>query len=82
MPPRHNDNGHFHSSSTTKGVSQFAVRRLENDNNFANLDQRNRSFARLMVATVERRQGQIDTIIKQFIAKKDHRFRKVCDVRL
>ena len=56
---------------------QFAVRRLEKDPNFARLDQRDRSFSRLMVTTAERRQGQIDSIIGHFLSRKATRFRTV-----
>ena len=56
---------------------QFAVRRLEKDPNFARLDQRDRSFARLMVTTAERRQGQIDSIIGHLVSRKGHKFRTV-----
>lgn len=47
-----------------KQSSDFSVRRLENDPAFQGLsDQRDRSFARLLVATVERRMGQIDKVL-------------------
>jgi hypothetical protein len=46
----------------------FAIRRLENDPDYLNLvDSRDRSFARLMLTTSERRQGQIDKVIRKFV---------------
>ena len=49
----------------------FATRRLEQDPTYqTNLDQRDRSFARLLVATVERRMGQIDKLLTMAVDKK------------
>lgn len=45
----------------------IAVRILENDPNYKALEGRDRSFARLLLTTAERRQGQIDHIIQQLI---------------
>jgi hypothetical protein len=53
-------------SSSKQG--KFAVRRLESDPNYLNLeDRRDRAFARLILTTAERRQGQIDKVIKKFV---------------
>jgi len=47
----------------------FATRVLEQDAHYKSLDARDRSFARLLVATVERRLGQIDKVLKCCIEK-------------
>lgn len=44
-------------------AGSFATRQLEQDNNYKELEGRDRSFARLLVATVERRLGQIDGVL-------------------
>jgi len=44
-------------------AGSFATRQLEQDNNYKQLEGRDRSFARLLVATVERRLGQIDGVL-------------------
>ena len=49
--------------------ASFASRQLEQDENYTMLEARDRSFARLLVATVERRLGQIDKILGLVIAK-------------
>lgn len=41
----------------------FSIRRLENDKHFHQMDQRDRSFARNLVSTVERRKGQLDKVL-------------------
>ncbi|CAB9500408.1 small subunit methyltransferase B [Seminavis robusta] len=45
----------------------FSLRRLEQDQNYLQLEIRDRRFARMLVATVERRKGQIDKILKHCI---------------
>jgi len=47
----------------------FATRELEQSSHYQSLDQRDKAFARLLVATVERRLGQIDIILKNCISK-------------
>mmetsp|Transcript_567 Transcript_567/g.1235 ORF Transcript_567/g.1235 Transcript_567/m.1235 type:complete len:549 (+) Transcript_567:116-1762(+) len=47
----------------------FSARQLEQDSNFEMLDLRDRAFARLLLATVERRSGQIDKVLSCCIAK-------------
>lgn len=47
----------------------FATRELEQSSYYQSLDQRDKAFARLLVATVERRLGQIDIILKNCISK-------------
>ena len=44
----------------------FAVDRLESSQTYKSLPSIDRAFARLLVSTVERRQGQIDKILQQF----------------
>ena len=51
-------------------ASTFAIRKMENDPNYQKLDRRDRAFARRILATAERRQGQIDKVINKF-RKKD-----------
>jgi 16S rRNA (cytosine967-C5)-methyltransferase len=58
----------YNSSSSSGAGAQvnagsFATRELEQDNNYKELEGRDRSFARLLVATVERRLGQIDGVL-------------------
>ena len=48
----------------------FAIRILEQDPSYLNLDQRDRSFARLLLSTAERRSGQIEIVIKSFERKE------------
>ena len=51
---------------TGEKKGQPPLQRLESDPSFQSLgDQRNRSFARLLVTTVERRLGQIDKVLEQ-----------------
>jgi hypothetical protein len=59
-----------------KRKSMFAIRRLENDPDYLALDRRDRAFARLILTTAERRQGQVDKVLKAFM-NKSHRFRQV-----
>ena len=47
----------------------FATRELEQSTHYQSLDQRDKAFARLLVATAERRLGQIDIILKNCISK-------------
>jgi len=47
----------------------FATRELEQSSHYQSLDPRDKAFARLLVATVERRLGQIDIILKSCISK-------------
>jgi 16S rRNA (cytosine967-C5)-methyltransferase len=48
-----------------KEKQSFAVDRLESHAYFAQLSQRDKAFARLLVTTVERRLGQIDAVLEQ-----------------
>lgn len=60
---------------------QPSLQRLESDPLFKSLeDQRNRSFARLLVTTVERRLGQIDAVLKQCQSSNHKSKKKVCVV--
>lgn len=49
--------------STGKQSSVFPLQRLESSPEYQDLEQRDRSFARSLVTTTERRRGQIDKII-------------------
>ena len=75
-PSKGNANIHQNNSRTiavsallppkSKKSDFFPIRRLETDPSYQNLpDGRDRAFARLLVATVERRMGQIDAILGQ-----------------
>lgn len=46
-----------------RGTVAFAVDRLESSLNYSKMSLRDRSFCRLLVATVERRLGQIDAVL-------------------
>ncbi|KAL7543556.1 hypothetical protein ACHAXR_012836 [Thalassiosira sp. AJA248-18] len=66
------------STSSSDGAGSFATRQLEQDDHYKSLEARDRSFARLLVATVERRSGQMDKVlkcsIKKYPPKGKHRF--------
>ncbi|KAI2507997.1 methyltransferase [Fragilaria crotonensis] len=49
--------------SNSKQSSAFPLQRLESSPEYQDLEQRDRSFARALVTTTERRMGQIDKII-------------------
>lgn len=53
-----------------KGSSMFSLDRLEGDVVFQQLSVRDRSFAKLILATLERRRGQIDIILKHCMNEK------------
>lgn len=50
-------------------AGSFATRELEGSSHYLSLDARDRSFARLLVASVERRLGQIDKVLECCIDK-------------
>jgi hypothetical protein len=77
--PTHRSTAVFAMMDGAKRKSMFAIRRLENDPDYLGLDRRDRGFARLMLTTAERRQGQIDKVLKAF-TNKSHRFRQVSTV--
>lgn len=56
-------------SVATPSYTSFATRELEQSSNYQSLDARDRAFARLLVATVERRHGQIDKVIQSCVTK-------------
>jgi hypothetical protein len=56
--------------SLKKKKPSFATRQLENDPEYQRLDRRDRAFSRLLLATTERRQGQIDKVIRKFMNSK------------
>lgn len=74
--PTHRSAAIFALMEGGKRQPTFAVRRLENDPAYLALEQRDRSFARLLITTTERRMGQIDQVLEQFMAKSSQ-FRKV-----
>jgi hypothetical protein len=57
-------------------ISSFPIRQLEKDQNYVELDRRDRAFARLMLSTAERRKGQIDKVLHSFM-RESHEFKKV-----
>ena len=56
-------------SALASADGSFATRELEQSSYYKQLEARDRAFARLLVATVERRLVQIDTVLKSCIAK-------------
>jgi hypothetical protein len=72
----HRSTAVFAMMEGAKRKSMFAIRRLENDPDYLALDRRDRAFARLMLTTAERRQGQIDKVLKAFM-NKHHKFKQV-----
>jgi hypothetical protein len=52
---------------SSKQKTLFAIRKLENDPDYLSLDRRDRAFARLLLTTAERRQGQIDKVVQKFV---------------
>lgn len=59
----------FALMESMKKKNAFAVRILEQDPAYLNLDRRDRAFARLLLSTAERRSGQIETVIQSFKRK-------------
>jgi len=59
----------FALMESMKKKNVFAIRILEQDPAYLNLDQRDRAFARLLLSTAERRSGQIETVIQSFERK-------------
>jgi hypothetical protein len=74
--PTHRSAAIFALMEGGKRQPTFAVRRLENDPAYLALEQRDRSFARLLITTTERRMGQIDQVLEEFMTKSNQ-FRKV-----
>ena len=58
-----------------KKKNAIAIRILEQDPAYLNLDQRDRAFARLLLSTAERRSGQIEIVIQSF-QRKDTKKKK------
>lgn len=54
-------------TNQTGDYAFYATTKLEEDRIFQMLELRDRSFARLLVGTVERRKGQIDQLLSNFI---------------
>jgi 16S rRNA (cytosine967-C5)-methyltransferase len=57
------------TKALTSRAGSFSVDRMEQDRDFANSDIRDRSFARLLLTTTERRLGQIDKVIAACLSK-------------
>lgn len=66
----------FALNDSCKRSSEIALRVLENDAAYKSLEIRDRAFARLLLTTVQRRQGQIDKVIRKVIERANPR--KVC----
>jgi transcription termination factor NusB len=66
-------------NSLNKKNPTFAIRQLENDPNFLSLESRDRAFARLLLSTAERRQGQIDKVIAAFMRSSKGQKQKAVD---
>ncbi|VEU42801.1 unnamed protein product [Pseudo-nitzschia multistriata] len=60
----------FALMESMKRKNKFAIRVLEQDPSFLDLDQKDRAFARLLLSTAERRLGQIDIVIESFQRKE------------
>ncbi len=56
----------FALMESMKKKNAIAIRILEQDPAYLNLDQRDRAFARLLLSTAERRSGQIEAVIQSF----------------
>jgi transcription termination factor NusB len=59
----------------------FPIRKLESDPNYLGLPVRDKAYARMILSIVERRRGQIDKVLKNFM-QKSTRFRKVSIIML
>lgn len=55
------------SQQNPQKIPKIAVRQLERVPGFLTLDDRDRAFARLLLSTTERRMGQIDKVLEQFV---------------
>ena len=67
----------FALMESMKKKNAFAIRILEQDPAYLNLDRRDRAFARLLLSTAERRSGQIETVIQSFERKEKKKNSKV-----
>ena len=65
----------FALMESMKKKNAIAIRILEQDPAYLNLDQRDRAFARLLLSTAERRSGQIQAVIQSF-QRKDTKKKK------
>lgn len=57
------------NSGAHVNAAAFATQQLEQDEHYNEMEARDRAFARLLVATVERRLGQIDGVLGSCIEK-------------
>jgi 16S rRNA (cytosine967-C5)-methyltransferase len=71
----------FALMESMKRNQKFAIRVLEQDPAYLNLDQRDRAFARNLLSTTERRMGQIDQVIKSFAHKKEDKKKNNSKIR-
>jgi 16S rRNA (cytosine967-C5)-methyltransferase len=62
--------GRRESQQQQQSQRQFSVRVLENNKSFLQMEPRDKAFARLLLSTVERREGQIEKVISSFMKKK------------
>lgn len=67
----------FALMESMKKKNVFAIRVLEQDPAYLDLDQRDRAFARLLLSTAERRSGQIEAVIRSFERKEKKKNSKV-----
>jgi len=68
----------FALMESLKKKNAFAIRILEQDHGYLSLDRRDRSFARLLLSTTERRSGQLEIVIQSFQRKEKKKKSKVC----
>ena len=61
----------YMESMKSSRTATFAIRKMENDPNYLKLDRRDRAFARRILSTAERRQGQIEKVINNFRKTKN-----------
>jgi 16S rRNA (cytosine967-C5)-methyltransferase len=71
----------FALMESMKRNQKFAIRVLEQDPAYLNLDQRDRAFARNLLSTTERRMGQIDQVIKSFAHTKEDKKKNNSKIR-
>jgi hypothetical protein len=69
-PPSSRSTATFALHESSRRPSAIALRILENDPDYRSLDGRDRAFARLLLTTTERRQGQINKIIQKLSHNK------------
>jgi hypothetical protein len=78
-PPSSRSTAVFAMYDSLKRRSTIALRILENDPTYKSLENRDRAFARLLLTTAERRQGQIDKVIRK-LAHQQTKTKKVRNI--